>query len=156
MYNDKMTFPLETVTPEYNPGWNYVETINGDEVGISLDLNEVEKEILEQFILFRKDQGSKLRLFLFIGDKQEGREIRDFFDKEGAFVLIEDAEVLEGYEDEKDFKVTIYKQEDIPWDVIPKEVWDDIAEGNVMLDLRGGRVNCFANVNDIRGGVTPR
>lgn len=151
-----MTVPYETTTPKYNPGWDYVEAINSDKVGLALDLSDVEKEILKQYILFRKDDGKNLRLFLFIEDKKEGEEIRCFREKEGSLVVIEDSTEEEKLNTGKNFKVTIYEDEDIPWYELPRESWEGIKANNTMLDLRNGKINSFCDINDIKGGVDPR
>ena len=152
------TFPYETTTPDSQPGWDFVESLNDEEAGFGFDLNNVEKEILKQYILFRKDDGKKLRLFLFIDDKQEGEEIRCFREQEGSLVVIENLSEEDklNNEDGKDFKVTIYEDEDIPWYELPRESWEGIQENNTILDLRDGEIRSFCDMDDIKEGVDPR
>lgn len=156
VYDDKMMFALETTTPDYNPGWDYVEAVNDDTVGLSLNLNEVEKEILKQYILFRQNDGKNTRLFLFIDEKKEGEEIRCMAEKEGALVVIEDLTEEEKLksEDGKDFKVNIYDNKDIPWYELPYESWKEVGENKSTLDLRKGQIHASCDIDDIRAGVT--
>lgn len=116
-----------------------------------LENSDTIRKLNETLKLGLDEQGEEVLRQMFLYQLEDGKEIED----QDVFVYIY---VKEGWPYEKDGPLTIiwqdgtpqvFAEEDIPWDKIPSDIWDDIVAGNTKVDMSGGEVVCSRNVNDI-------
>lgn len=104
---------------------------------MELGLDEQGEEILKQMFLYQLQEGEAIEdqdVFVYIYVENGCH-----YEKSGPLTIIW-----------QDGTIQVVSKENIPWDKIPSDVWDDIAAGNTKVDMSGDEVVCSCNVNDIR------